>query len=97
MRNLDFALARRVTEVYLAESSARTDAADRAARARRVIDKPGVTMETLELYYNDSNMERVAEFLLESSDHSFGALFEFMETRARRLIGEINEKDNDVK
>jgi hypothetical protein len=93
MSNLDFALARRVTERYLEESSERTDAADRAARARRLIDKPGVTMETLELYYNDSNMELVAEFLLESSDHTFGALFEFMEARARRLIGEINEKE----
>jgi hypothetical protein len=80
-------LARRVTETYLRESRERFDAADRAALARKLIEKSG-SAEALQQFYSDPQMALAAEFLETVGDNpSFEALFEFMERKSKERGG----------
>jgi hypothetical protein len=84
------ALAQRITAQYLKESAERSDAAQRAALARRVIDKSG-SAETLESFYSDPYTALAAEFLETAGDDtSFGAMEHFMKRKFREQGGDGN-------
>lgn len=80
-------LVHQITERYLEESTQRPDAAERAALARKLLDKSG-SAETLEQFYSDPLTVLAAEFLeTAGADTSFGALAAFMERKFKEKGG----------